>query len=84
MGVVRHEIFSDYVLPFCRPAEPAVHRISGGSGAAESTIARHIAARHGLRVYATGDVTADHARRGLYRPTPESLARQKNHVYSPA
>ena len=38
--------------------------IGGGSGAGKSTIARRIAAQHGLRVYATDDVMADHARRG--------------------
>src|SRR5918997_648485 len=37
--------------------------IGGGSGAGKSTVARRIAARHGLRVYATDDVMADHARR---------------------
>lgn len=37
--------------------------IGGGSGAGKSTIARRIASRHGLRVYATDDAMADHARR---------------------
>jgi len=41
--------------------------IGGGSGAGKSTIARRIAARHGLSVYATDDVMPDHAR----RTTPE-------------
>ena len=41
--------------------------IGGGSGAGKSTIARRIAARHGLAVYATDDVMPDHAR----RTTPE-------------
>ena len=40
-----------------------VYWIGGGSGAGKSTVARRIAARHGLRVYATDDVMADHARR---------------------
>src|SRR5918993_1115869 len=40
-----------------------VYWIGGGSGAGKSTIARRIADRHGLRVYATDDVMADHARR---------------------
>ncbi|WP_233158318.1 hypothetical protein [Actinokineospora bangkokensis] len=42
--------------------------IGGGSGAGKSTIARHLAARHGLRIYATDDAMLDHARRS----TPES------------
>lgn len=44
-----------------------VYWIGGGPGAGKSTIARRIAAQHGLRVYATDDVMADHARRS----TPE-------------
>ena len=40
-----------------------VYWIGGGSGAGKSTIARRIAAQHGLHVYATDDVMADHARR---------------------
>ena len=40
-----------------------VYWIGGGSCAGKSTIARRIAAQHGLRVYATDDVMADHARR---------------------
>lgn len=37
--------------------------IGGGSGAGKSTVARRVAARHGLRLYATDDVMPDHARR---------------------
>jgi 2-phosphoglycerate kinase len=37
--------------------------IGGGSGAGKSTIARSLAARHGLDVYATDDVMPDHGRR---------------------
>lgn len=40
-----------------------VYWIGGGSGAGKSTIARRVAARHGLRLYATDGVMADHARR---------------------
>jgi 2-phosphoglycerate kinase len=40
-----------------------VYWIGGGSGAGKSTIARRLAAQHGLSVYATDDVMADHARR---------------------
>ena len=45
-----------------------VYWIGGGSGAGKSTIARRLAAQHGLRVYPTDDVMADHARRS----TPEN------------
>jgi len=44
-----------------------VYWIAGGSGAGKSTIARRIAARHGLHCFATDDAMADHARRS----TPE-------------
>lgn len=47
-----------------------VYWIGGGSGAGKSTIARRIAARHGLRVYATDDVMADHARRSTHEDCP--------------
>lgn len=40
-----------------------VYWIGGGSGAGKSTIARRVAARHGLRVYSTDEVMPDHARR---------------------
>lgn len=44
-----------------------VYWIGGGSGAGKSTIARRIAAEHGLRVYSTDDVMRDHA----IRSTPD-------------
>ena len=44
--------------------------IGGGSGAGKSTIARRVAARHGLHVYATDDVMADHARRTTPADSP--------------
>jgi 2-phosphoglycerate kinase len=44
-----------------------VYWIGGGSGAGKSTTARRMAARHGLRLYATDDVMSDHASRS----TPE-------------
>jgi 2-phosphoglycerate kinase len=47
-----------------------VYWIGGGSGAGKSTIARRIAAQHGLRVYATDDVMADHARRSSPEDCP--------------
>jgi len=40
-----------------------VYWIGGGSGAGKSTIARRLAARHGLRLYATDEAMADHGRR---------------------
>jgi 2-phosphoglycerate kinase len=47
-----------------------VYWIGGGSGAGKSTIARRIAAQHGLRVYATDDAMADHARRSSHEDCP--------------
>jgi hypothetical protein len=47
-----------------------VYWIGGGSGAGKSTIARRIAARHGLHVYATDDVMADHAGRSSPEACP--------------
>ena len=47
-----------------------VYWIGGGSGTGKSTIARRIAAQHGLRVYATDDVMADHARRSSHEDCP--------------
>ena len=44
-----------------------VYWIGGGSGAGKSTIARRVAADHGLQVYGTDDVMGDHAKRS----TPE-------------
>jgi 2-phosphoglycerate kinase len=48
-----------------RPAGPRlrhVYWIGGGSGAGKSTVARRLAARHGLRVYSTDDAMAAHDR----------------------
>ena len=61
-----------------KPADCAVLRehlrpvfwIGGGSGAGKSTIARRISAQRGLRVYATDEVMADHARRGTKEDSP--------------
>jgi hypothetical protein len=47
-----------------------VHWIGGGSGAGKSTIARRIAARHGLLHYATDDVMSDHASRSTPEGSP--------------
>ena len=40
-----------------------VYWIAGGSGAGKSTVARRIAAQHGLHLYATDNVMSDHASR---------------------
>jgi len=47
-----------------------VHWIGGGSGAGKSTIARRLAARHGLRLFATDDAMPDHARRSAPEDSP--------------
>ncbi|MER5393074.1 shikimate kinase [Saccharopolyspora sp. NPDC002686] len=47
-----------------------VYWIGGGTGAGKSTIARRIAAGHGLRVYDTDEVMSDHARRSTAEDCP--------------
>ena len=47
-----------------------VYWIGGGSGAGKSTIARRLAAGHGLRRYATDEVMADHGRRSTPADSP--------------
>lgn len=47
-----------------------VYWIGGGSGTGKSTIARRIAAEHGLQPYATDDVMVDHARRSTHVDCP--------------
>jgi hypothetical protein len=47
-----------------------VYWIGGGSGAGKSTVARDIAARHGLQLYPTDDAMADHARRSTAEDRP--------------
>ena len=47
-----------------------VYWIGGGSGAGKSTIAGRIAAQHGMRLYRTDDVMADHARRSTSDDAP--------------
>jgi 2-phosphoglycerate kinase len=44
--------------------------IGGGSGAGKSTIARRLAARHGLRLYATDEVMSDHVSRSAPEDCP--------------
>jgi 2-phosphoglycerate kinase len=47
-----------------------VYWIGGASAAGKSTVARRLAAQHGLRMYATDDVMADHARRSSREDSP--------------
>jgi 2-phosphoglycerate kinase len=47
-----------------------VYWIGGGSGAGKSTIARRLADRYGLRLYATDDVMPDHGRRMVPEDSP--------------
>jgi 2-phosphoglycerate kinase len=47
-----------------------VYWIGGGSCAGKSTVARRIAAQHGLRIYATDEVMADHASRSTREDAP--------------
>lgn len=47
-----------------------VYWIGGGSAAGKSTIARRVAAQHGLRVYATDDVMPGHAGRSTAQDAP--------------
>jgi 2-phosphoglycerate kinase len=48
-----------------------VRWIGGGSGAGKSSIARRLAAEHGLRVYSSDETISDHARRS--NPTDHPL-----------
>lgn len=47
-----------------------VYWIGGGSAAGKSTIARRLAAEHGLQLYATDDAMADHASRSTSQDCP--------------
>src|SRR6266850_5183777 len=68
MQAERHELTVD--AEALREQLQHVYWIGGGSGAGKSTIARRIAAQHGLSVYATDDVMADHARRSTHEDSP--------------
>jgi hypothetical protein len=57
----RHGELADVVA--LRARLQHVYWIGGGSGAGKSTIARRIAARHGLRRYGTDELMSDHASR---------------------
>jgi adenylate kinase family enzyme len=60
----------EHAVPALRERLRHVYWIGGGSGAGKSIIARRLAALHGLRLYATGDVMADHARRSTPADSP--------------
>ncbi|WUI02797.1 hypothetical protein OHR68_13620 [Spirillospora sp. NBC_00431] len=47
-----------------------VYWIGGGSGAGKSTIARRIATRHGLHLYATDEMMSDHASKSTPKDSP--------------
>jgi 2-phosphoglycerate kinase len=47
-----------------------VYWIGGGTGAGKSTVARRIAARYGLRLYATDDLMSDHTSRSSVEDSP--------------
>jgi hypothetical protein len=61
-------------LPQVPEALPArlrhVHWIGGGSGAGKSTIARRLAAEHGLRLYRSDDTIGEHVARADLTTTP--------------
>lgn len=48
-----------------------VYWIGGGSGGGKSTVARRLATRHDLRLYATDAVMAEHARRSTPADSPQ-------------
>jgi 2-phosphoglycerate kinase len=64
----RGELAGDAALRAARLRH--VYWIGGGSGAGKSTIARRLAARHDLRLYATDQVMPDHARRSTAQDGP--------------
>jgi adenylate kinase family enzyme len=47
-----------------------VYWIGGGSAAGKSTVARRIAAEHGLQLYSTDEAMADHAKRSTPADCP--------------
>jgi hypothetical protein len=61
---------SEHAVPALRERLRHVYWVGGGSGAGKSTISRRLAARHGLRLHATDDVMADHARRSTPADSP--------------
>ena len=54
---------TDFADPTLRGPLRHVYWLGGGSGAGKSTIARRLAVRHGLRLFATDDAMPDYASR---------------------
>jgi len=61
---------TESALPALRAQLRHVYWIGGGSGAGKSVIARRVASRHGLSVYATDDAMADHCGRFARNDAP--------------
>jgi 2-phosphoglycerate kinase len=61
---------SEHAIPALRERLRHVYWVGGGSGGGKSTIARRLAARHGLDLYVTDDVMTDHARRSTPADSP--------------
>ena len=61
---------TESAAPALRARLRHVYWIGGGSGAGKSTIARRVADRHGLRVYATDDAMPDHDGRFTQQEAP--------------
>lgn len=58
------------LIPTAQEQLRHVYWIGGGSIAGKSTIARRLAAEHGLQLYATDDAMANHARRSSREDCP--------------
>jgi hypothetical protein len=61
---------SEYAASALRERLRHVYWVGGGSGAGKSTIARRLAAQHGLGLYATDDVMPDHGSRINFTESP--------------
>ena len=61
---------TESAVPALRAQLRHVYWIGGGSGAGKSVIARRVAGRHGLSVYATDDAMAGHGRRFARNDAP--------------
>jgi hypothetical protein len=61
---------TESAAPALRARLRHVYWIGGGSGAGKSTMARRVADRHGLRVYATDDAMPDHDGRFTQQEAP--------------
>ncbi len=68
MGAKESESFPE--LARLRARLRHVYWLGGGSGAAKSTMARRVAARHGLHVYGTDEIMAEHASRTTAKDAP--------------